>query len=267
MYAICVTCGTQFAERAGPPAHCPICEDERQYVGHDGQRWTTLEDVQRDHRNVFTEMEPGLTSITTEPKFAIGQRAFLVQTPAGNVLWDCITLLDDATVAAVRALGGIAAIAISHPHYYSCMVEWGRAFDAPVYLHAADREWVMRPDPAITFWDEPTRELLPGLTLVHGGGHYAGGAVLHWEAGAAGRGVLLTGDIIQVVADRRYVTFMYSYPNQIPLNAAAVRGIVAATEPFAYDRIHNAFAGGTVATDAKGAVARSAARYIMAIGA
>lgn len=267
MHAICLTCGTQFAESPQPPTHCPICADERQYIGHNGQQWTTLADVRRDHRNVLATTEPGLTSIITQPKLAIGQRAFLVQTPAGNVLWDCLTLLDDETVAAVRALGGIAAIALSHPHYYSCMVEWSRAFDAPVYLHAADREWVMRLDPAIIFWEEPTRVLLPGLTLVHCGGHFAGGAVLHWAGGADGRGVLLTGDIIQVVADRRYVTFMYSYPNQIPLNAAAVRGIVAATAPFAYDRIHNAFAGGTVATDAKGAVARSAARYIAAIGA
>ncbi len=131
--------------------------------------------------------EPGLTRIITEPKVAIGQRAFLVQTAAGNVLWDCLTLIDDATVAAVRALGGIAAIAISHPHYYSCMVEWSRAFDAPVFLHAADRQWVMRPDPAVTFWEGATHTLLPGLTLVHCGGHFAGGTVLHWAEGAAGR--------------------------------------------------------------------------------
>ncbi len=265
MHAICVTCGTQFAATPGPPAHCPICEDERQYVGWNGQQWTTLEDLQREHRNAVATVEPGLSSIITEPKFAIGQRAFLIQTPAGNVLWDCLTLIDDATVAAVRALGGIAAIAISHPHYYSCMVEWSRAFDAPIHLHAADRQWVMRPDPAVVFWEGAQRPLLPGVTLVHCGGHFAGGTALHWANGAAGRGVLLSGDIIQVVADRRYVTFMYSYPNVIPLPASAVRGIVAAVEPFAYDRLYNAFTGGLVDPDAKGAVARSAARYIAAI--
>lgn len=61
----------------------------------------------------------GLVGIGTEPSFAIGQRALLVRTPQGNVLWDSITLIDDATVDAVRKLGGIRAIAISHPHYYS----------------------------------------------------------------------------------------------------------------------------------------------------
>ena len=266
MYAICVTCGTQFAATPAPPAHCPICEDERQYIGHNGQQWTTLVDLQPTHHNVIATAEPGLSSIITEPKVAIGQRAFLIQTAAGNVLWDCLTLIDDATVAAVRALGGITAIAISHPHYYSCMVEWSRAFnDAPIILHAADRQWVMRPDPAITFWEGATHPLLPGLTLVHCGAHFAGGTVLHWANGAAGRGVLLSGDIIQVVADRRYVTFMYSYPNVIPLRSSAVRGIIAATAPFAYDRLYNAFTGGLVDPDAQSAVARSAARYIAAI--
>lgn len=135
MHSICVTCGTQFAEAASEPEHCPICEDERQYLGFGGQRWTTLEALRRDHRNEFAPQEPGLTALRTTPGFAIGQRAFLVQSPGGNVLWDCLTLLDDETIARVRALGGIAAIAISHPHYYSAMVEWARAFDAPIYLH------------------------------------------------------------------------------------------------------------------------------------
>ena len=50
-------------------------------------------------------LEPGLTEIVTEPKFAIGQRALLVEAPGGNVLWDCVSLIDDATIAAVEALG------------------------------------------------------------------------------------------------------------------------------------------------------------------
>jgi glyoxylase-like metal-dependent hydrolase (beta-lactamase superfamily II) len=263
---ICVTCGTQFAATERAPERCPICDDERQYVGWDGQRWTTLENLARDYHNVIRAEEPGLTGIGTHPRFAIGQRALLVQTPGGNILWDCISLLDEPTIAAVRALGGIAAIAISHPHYYSCMVEWARAFDAPVYLHAADRAWVMRPDPALDFWEGEARELGDGLTLLHCGGHFAGGTVLHWAAGAEGRGALLSGDILQVVQDRRYVSFMYSYPNLIPLPAATVRRIADAVAPYAFDRLYGAWWGRVVQEDAKAAVARSAARYIAALG-
>jgi glyoxylase-like metal-dependent hydrolase (beta-lactamase superfamily II) len=264
---ICTTCGTQFAESATPPAHCPICMDERQYIGWQGQQWTTLAALRRDHHNRIKLEEPGLTGIGTEPGFAIGQRALLVQTPAGNVLWDCISLLDEATLAAVQALGGIAAIAISHPHYYSSLVEWSRAFAAPVYLHEADRQWVMRPDPAIRFWAGESQPLPGGLTLIRCGGHFAGGTVLHWPAGAAGQGALLTGDILQVVSDRRYVSFMYSYPNLIPLPAAKVRRIVAAVAPYPFDRIYGAWWDRVVVSEAKAAVERSATRYLAALAA
>ena len=188
-----------------------------------------------------------------------------MRTPAGNVLWDCISLLDDPTITAVRALGGIAAIAISHPHFYSAMVEWSHTFDAPIYLHADDRQWVMRPDPAIVFWEDETHTLMDGITLIRCGGHFAGSAVLHWAAGAEGRGALLTGDTIQVVADRRYVTFMYSYPNSIPLPASAIRRIVGAVEPFTFDTLYGGWWDRIVAPDAKGAVTRSAERSISMI--
>lgn len=264
-YFICATCGTQFAAAEEAPARCDICQDDRQYIGPKGQQWTTLEALQETHHNVIREVEPKLTGIGTQPSFAIAQRALLVQTPQGNLLWDCITLLDEPTKAVVQALGGVQAIAISHPHYYSCMVEWAQAFEAPIYLQEADRRWVMRPDPAIQFWEGPTKELFGGLTLICAGGHFPGGTVAHWSAGAEGRGVLLTGDIIHVVADRRYVTFMYSYPNMIPLPASAVRGVVRAVEPFAYDRIYGAWWEKVIAEKAREGVAFSAERYVRAI--
>ncbi len=262
---ICKTCGTQFPATAVPPTHCPICEDERQYIGWDGQQWTTLAELQTDHQNKIADEEPNLTGIGTTPGFAIGQRALLVQTPQGNLLWDCITLLDEATKTAVTQLGGIDAIAISHPHYYSSMIEWAHAFDAPIYLHAADQQWVMRPDPSVEFWAGETKSLWDGLTLIRGGGHYAGGTMLHWPAGANGAGILLTGDIIQVVSDRRWVSFMYSYPNLIPLPAKKVREIETAVAPFNFDRIYGAWWGRVVMRDAKAAVSRSADRYIAAL--
>lgn len=263
---LCVTCGSQFDASDQPPEGCPICEDERQYVGHEGQRWTTLQWLRDDHRNVITTEEPGLIGIGAEPRFAIGQRALLVQTPAGNVLWDCISLITDDAIDAVKQAGGLSAIAISHPHYYGSMVEWSHAFgNVPIYLHAGDRQWAMRHDPAIVFWEGETRSLPGGLTLIRCGGHFAGGTVLHWPAGADGRGVLLTGDIINVVSDRRYVSFMYSFPNLIPLPPSAIRQVVRAVEPFAFDRIYSAWFGTVVAGDGQAAVQRSADRYIRAI--
>jgi glyoxylase-like metal-dependent hydrolase (beta-lactamase superfamily II) len=263
---ICVTCGTQFAETDERPQACAVCEDERQYVGWSGQQWTTLDELRKSHRGVVRLEELGLYGIGMEPAFAIGQRALLVTRPEGNVLWDCIPLLDGALVEMIRGIGGIGAIAISHPHYYASMVEWSRAFGCPIYLHAADRRWVMRPDPAVRFWEGETQEIEGGLTLVRCGGHFDGGTVLHWPEGADGRGAILSGDILQVVQDRRWVSFMYSYPNFIPLSASAVERIVRSVEPFAFDRIYGAWWGKTVLKDAKEAVRRSAERYLRAIG-
>jgi hypothetical protein len=261
---ICKTCGVQYAPSERPPERCPICEDERQYVGWQGQQWTTMEElIAEGRRNELREEEPGLTSIGTEPSFAIGQRALLVQTPAGNVLWDCLSYLDDATVEAVKRLGGLRAIAISHPHFYASNIAWSAAFgDCPVYIHASDRQWIAYPSSAVCLWEGVSREILPGLTLLNPGGHFEGAAVLHWAGGAAGRGALLSGDTVTVVMDRRYVSFMYSYPNLIPLPERAIRRILDTLRPYRFERVYGAWNGRVVAVEGADAVERSAERYL-----
>ncbi len=264
---ICQTCGVQFAATAVPPNHCPICEDDRQYINHNGQQWATLDEMQQNHHNLIKPEGPKVTGIGTDPKFAIGQRALLLQTTQGNVLWDCISFLDEDTITAVNELGGIDAIAISHPHFYSSMIEWSRAFDAPIYLHESNREWVMRPDPAIQFWEKPTKTLWDGVTLIRAGGHFPGSTLLYWAEGADGQGAIFTADTIMVVADRRYVSFMYSYPNLLPLPAAKVQQIVDTVEPYNFAQIYGGWWDSVVREDGKTAVKRSATRYIEAIQA
>lgn len=266
---LCVTCGTQYPESAGPPEHCPICEDERQYVNPDGQEWTTLDRLRATHKNTIKQEEEGLYSINTAPKFGIGQRAFLIRTPQGNVLWDCVGLIDDPTVSRIKELGGIAEIAISHPHYYTSMIEWSRAFGgAPISIHEAERRWVMRPDPCVRFWEGESRTLLGGLPLVRTGGHFEGYQVLLWPSGAGGRGALMAGDQPQICMDPKQVSFMWSYPNYIPLNATAIRHVMACLEPLAFDRIYGAFfvrGKGIIPKGGKDVVRRSADRYLRAI--
>jgi hypothetical protein len=262
---ICTACGTQFPESPNPPAECVICEEERQYVPPRGQTWTTLSALREPHKNGFKQYEPGVIGIGTEPTFAIGQRAVFVHTPHGNVLWDCISLIDDATVALLKGLGGVQAIAISHPHFYTTHVEWARAFGCPVYLHAADREWVMRPDACQQFWDGETKALWDGVTLVRCGGHFPGGTVLHWAGGADGKGIVCSGDILTVVTDRKWLSFMRSYPNLIPLSRREVEAIGAAMQPFAFERIYGHYFDRVIASDAKAVLDKSVARYVAAI--
>jgi glyoxylase-like metal-dependent hydrolase (beta-lactamase superfamily II) len=257
---LCETCGAQFTPSDAPPDHCPICEDARQWVPADGQRWITPDELAAGHRNELRR-DGAFEGVGVEPGFAIGQRALLVPTGAGNLLWECVPLLDDAAAAAIEQRGGLAGIAISHPHYYTGMVEWARRFECPVHLHADDREWIMRPDPAIELWEGETLELGDGLTLIRCGGHFAGGTVLH----VAGEDALLSGDIVQVIPDRGWVGFMYSYPNLIPLPEAAVLAIASALEPYAFETIYGAWWERIVPGDGKAIVERSAERYVRAL--
>ena len=261
MTYLCATCGTQYPPADTPPGACPICEDPRQYVPHDtGQVWLSWAEFLDGHRAEVRD-DHGLLGIGCEPSFAIGQRALLVKTAAGNVLWDCVPYLDAELVARVTAEGGVAAIAISHPHYYSAMVEWAHAFGCPIHLHEAERKWVMRPDPSIRFWSGERLELGPGVTVVRCGGHFEGGQVLH----LADRRALLAGDIVQVIPDRRFVSFMWSYPNLVPLSASRVEAIGAALAPFEFDTIHGAWWGRVIERDGSAVVRRSVGRYVRAI--
>jgi hypothetical protein len=265
---ICTACGTQFAPSEAAPQSCPICQDDRQFVPADGQRWTTLEALGNNHVNAYREYEPGLIGIGTYPRFAIGQRALLLCTPHGNVLWDCISLLDRATLTLINGLGGLSAIAISHPHFYTTMVEWSSAFGTvPIYLHAADRQWIMRPDAAVHLWEGDTFALLEGITLIHCGGHFPGGSVLHWAHGAGGRGALCASDISMVAMDRTSVSFMHSYPNLVPLSAQQVTAIATALEPFEFESIYGIFFDLVIATAGKPRFKASVERYVAAIGA
>lgn len=263
---ICSACGVQYPISDAPPATCRICTDERQFVPALGQSWTTLDWLGKTHSNKFRRLVPGLITIETTPAFGIGQRAFLARTPAGNVLWECLALIDDATVDVLKGLGGVKAIAISHPHYYTTMVEWSRALgNVPIYLHADDRQWVMRPDSSVHFWEGDTTPIGTDLTLVRLGGHFDGGTVLHWANWSEGRGVLLSGDILQVVPSG-HVSFMWSYPNLIPLSAGKVRRMAQILEPFAFDAVYGSFSGrGQIDTKGKQIVAASVARYIARI--
>ena len=258
---VCRTCAVEQPDTTEPAAICVICSDERQYVRPTGQQWTTLQELAAaGHRGTVREVEPGLYGITIEPSVGIGQRALLVQTPSGNLLWDPNGYLDGELVTTVRQLGGVAAVAASHPHMFGVQVEWSHRFGGvPVYVQTADREWIQRDDSVIATWDEKT-EVLPGVMLHRIGGHFPGSAVAHF-VGADGRGVLLSGDTVACTPDEHWVSFMRSYPNKIPLSAAVAAKVADRVLQLDFDRLYDNFAGQVIG-DAADWVRRSADRYI-----
>ncbi len=255
---ICRTCAVEHASR---PAVCAICADERQWVPAAGQAWTTLAELAAaGERLVVTELEPDLFGVTSEPSVGIGQQAKVVRTPAGNLLWDPPGYVDDAGAAQVRSLGPVVAIVASHPHMFGVQVAWSRALGGvPVLVAEADAHWVARPDEAIETWSGE-REVLPGVVLSQPGGHFPGSAVVHWAAGAEGRGVLLSGDTIFANPDRTSVSFMRSYPNRIPLSSTVVLRVAQHVARRPFERLYNNFEG-VIPADARDVVLRSAERH------
>jgi glyoxylase-like metal-dependent hydrolase (beta-lactamase superfamily II) len=261
----CEQCGAQFPESVRQPSSCLICEDERQFVNWKGQTWLTREQFTKRCKLIWRD-DLGIAGIGVEPGFAIGQRALLLRESDGCVMWDCVPLATPEAVQYVKSLGGLKAIAVSHPHFYGAVADWSEAFGgAPIYLHGDDRAFITRPHRTIVPWPGETLKLSDDIMLVRTGGHFAGATVLHWRKAAQGRGALFTGDIAMVAMDRRSVSFMYSYPNNIPLNAAAIRRIASAVAPLAFDTIYGAWWDRNIAAGAKTLFDASVRRYLAAI--
>jgi hypothetical protein len=262
---ICTTCGTQHADSEGPPAHCSICEDERQYVGWQGQAWTTHAQLVRAH-TLRIEHEQRLLALGMTPAFAIDQWALLLPTDAGNILWESLPIVTNEAIAAIEARGGLDRIVISHPHFYASMVEWSDAFGGvPILLHEADRQWIQRPHAAIELWSGDELALSTSVTLIRCGGHFAGSTALHWAHGPRRGGALFSGDVPQVVMDRRHVSFMYSYPNLIPMRTRDVLALRERLAAYEFEDVFGYTWGRTILGNGRAAVDESFERYLAAI--
>jgi hypothetical protein len=261
---ICTSCGTQYADSDLPPSSCPICCADGDPVPE--PRWTTLDAMRPRYQNLVQRLEPDLFSVRSIPAFSSGRRALLLRSAHGNILWGCVTLIDQPTIRTLRALGGLAAIAVSHPRHFASMIEWSRAFGGvPVYVHATSHRWVMRSERVVRLWEGNALGLLDEVTLIHVSTYNQGGTMLHWPAGAGGGGALLTGDVIQVLAQRQRVGFLSNPRDLVPRAAECVRRLVSAVEPMSFEAVHDALADGSIEHDARAIVLRSAASYVAAL--
>ncbi|WP_431215828.1 MBL fold metallo-hydrolase [Puia sp. P3] len=258
---ICATCGTQYPQGEVPDV-CPICSDDRQFVPESGQVWTSGVRLQQQRSVLIRQLYPEVYEIKVLPDFAIGQRAFLILTPGGNLLWDCIPLLSEQLVSFIRSKGGLKAIAFSHPHYYSNMNEWASTFDCPVYIHGKDDEWIFNKGPRISVWEGGEKPLWEGMKVIHMGGHFPGSAVLHVPSLSPG-GTLFVGDTLYIARSRKHIAIQYSYPNHIPLPAKIVREIFDRLLRVGFDTMHGAFDFQNLAGNAREVLGASVGRYVV----
>lgn len=221
---------------------------------------------QSGYRNEFKEYQHDdrITFIHTVPKVGIGQRCALIKTAAGNILWDCITLLDDATVEKISALGGLSAIVISHPHYYSTHLLWARTFNCKVYLAAEDKQWLAQKDTDrqvfIQESEVNTEILASGVRALKLGGHFPGSFVL-----LAHRRLLIADTLVttpaglgswttDAVGNKREghlgrpkgmntFAFMWSIPNMIPVSPTEIAQMWKVLSGHEFQSTHGAFMG------------------------
>ena len=262
---ICNTCGTQHGDSDREPESCAICEDERQYVGWQGQTWTTHDELLKEHKQRL-ETEEGLLGIGIEPAFAIDQRSLLLPTDAGNILWESVSVVTQEAVDEINKRGGVDKIIISHPHFYSSMSEWSDAFGVvEILLHKADQHWVQNKDANIKFWEGDELSLSDSVTLIRAGGHFSGSTVLHWSEGPKNGGALFSGDALQVAVDRKHVSFMYSYPNLIPMKTSDVLDMQSRLEKYKFEDVFGYTWGRNIIGNGRHAVDVSYQRYLNAV--
>jgi hypothetical protein len=257
---ICSTCGTYFPATTAPKL-CPICGEERQYIPATGQSWTTPVDLHREHSIKINKIKDNLYEIDIIPMFAIGQRALLLLSESGNVLWDCIPMLDETTVDFIKSKGGLKAIAFSHPHYYSNMNEWAAVFNCTVYIHENDAEYIMQNGEHIKLWKGEELELWDGIKIMLIGGHFAGSSILHVPF-LSNDGAILCGDTIFLSPSKRHFSVMRSYPNRMPLPLSEIRRIKERMEYIPMDTFYGYIKTQNLDTDVKQIFDESMNRYL-----
>lgn len=255
---ICTACGTQYLN-PDDWIQCPICLDDRQYIPEQGQTWTNLVELSIKHKVATKKITESIYELKTVPGFAIGQRALLILSPGGNILWDCIALLDDATIEFIKSKGELKAIAFSHPHYYSTMNDWAKIFDCPIYIHEKDAEWIYYKTEYLKLWSGDEHELWDGITIYNVGGHFPGSCVLRLPDS---NGTLLTGDTFYLSPHLKHLAIMYSYPNRIPLPLNEIHRIKEFMEPIEFDSMFGFYDYQNIYSGAKELLNVSLGRYL-----
>jgi hypothetical protein len=233
---ICSTCGTYYPADS-VPEQCIICSDERQYIPDTGQSWTKPKDLHRKHSIKLNKLHERLYEIRINPMFAIGQRALLVLSEQGNVLWDCVPMLDELVIEFIKSKGGLKAIAFSHPHYYSNMNDWAEVFNCPVYIHANDAEHIMVKGPHIQLWQGNELEVGDGMKIFLIGGHFEGSCLLHVPS-LSKKGAILCGDTLFLSASKKHFSVFRSYPNRIPLPSAEMQRVKKRFDEIPFDSFY-----------------------------
>ncbi len=257
---ICTACGTQYLQESSMLKFCPICSDDRQYIPEQGQTWTNLDNLSNKFSVITNKLSDNLYELKMVPSFAIGQRAIFVIAPGGNILWDCISLLNEPTIEFIKSKGSLKTIAFSHPHYYSTMNEWAETFNCPIYIHQNDEQWIFNKGRQVSLWNSTEKELWDGIRIINVGGHFPGSSILHIPFLSQG-GTVLCGDTFYISPSKKHMAIMYSYPNRIPLPLQEIQRIKKQMLSIQFDTMHGFYDYQNIYSNAKLILENSLSKY------
>lgn len=257
---VCFTCGTKYPKDYKGDT-CFICQDDRQYVPLEGQKWTSTRQLKGKYSIKITQLKPKLFEFIVEPSFAIGQRALFVISESGNFMWDCIPLIDDQLIQFIKEKGGIRAIGISHPHYYSNMAEWCKTFRCRVYLSKVDKKYVVNPFSKIIYWDNDEIKLWDDIKIIKISGHFPGSSIL-FVPFLSDKGTVFCSDTFYLSPNLKHFSIMYSYPNRIPLPIKEVQNIQKLIEELDFDEVYGFWSHQNLTQKPKESLLKSLSNYV-----
>ena len=226
-----------------------------------GQIWIKPSDLLKNHSVKLNRLQDNLYELFINPMFAIGQRALLVLSKHGNILWDCIPMLDEMTIEFIKAKGGLKAIAFSHPHFYSNMNDWAEYFNCPIYIHNKDVEHNMVKGKHVTLWDGDEFPLWDEMKIMQIGGHFAGSSILHVPF-LSKEGSIICGDTLFLSPSKKHFSVVYSSPNRIPLPLAEITRIKKRFDNIPFDSFYGYIKTQNLHKDVKEILETSMAKYV-----
>ena len=215
---VCDNCG--FWQKCfQAPSTCAVCQDFRHTPPPRAFRFLSPQEAAREIASTWSQVQDGVWEIRAEPAFGIGTVAYLIEHPAGNILWDGAAFYSPEALDFIESRGGLKWLAASHPHAYGAAGQLQDRFEPTVAVAVADLRWTNAFNVSWPF--DERLELAPGLEILRTGGHFDGHSILFWREQKA----LFAGDMLKFHFDQAPtgISCHKAFNRRVPVSHAEAR--------------------------------------------
>ncbi len=251
----CTNCGFWQRYFEAPPPACPVCTDFRHPLPEKGWRFLTPEEVAEETQVSWREVAPGVFMFAAEPAVGIGSCGYLIAREEGNVAFEGAGWYSGEALDFIEEKGGVDFLSASHAHVYGALWRLADRFRPEIVMQHealpfAQATLPQRKTPEATpvSWPfDEEAEPLPGMRLLHTGGHMPGHTVLYLPDEQA----LFCGDALKFKLDTtgedgsgngrigraRAISCHAAFDAHIPLPHSAVRRYREVFEKLDFDAV------------------------------